>query len=605
MEFWWFYPQEGTAVATSEPDDGVNWLPLTTADVHRLEGSTDQESVPVQANGLHILFSLNPHEMTMEPLYWRGSKLPVRKARWLRLSGADNTEETKGGQPLSVEWEEAIEAAWQESLPWITAAATEETNAAILERVVEIKGHSDWLLLVRRGSLSSASLLPRSLVEAHLGHHHAEQKEITEVTMASAANKPFWSGLLSPNRNHRPYRLIRGYQAYYEAMLQGRHEGLVLPKPQASRVREEKPPKHLLFLVHGIGQKWAGRWGYSAIKDAQQLRELVAPTVEVIPILWRTELESSSCGFFAEDHPTLNFDEMLASITLDTVPAIRTLASDVSLDVLLYMTPRHFCRIVDRVRSEMIRCWRLFCQAHPGAQEHTRVSIIGHSLGSALVTDLLSGSGDTRDEIQASLAQVPQQLGFTPHIFFSLGSPLALFLLLKHHKLAGCREFCQDDEALGSLLETHPADGPRLLFLACHQLYNVFLPHDPVAYRLEPLLIPPSQMSSYAKPVLLPYGKAGLTRFKMDLEESIGSLRNSLIASLPNWLIKNSKSTDLPDSTASPPKWTPLRRLNRRNRMDYVAQESILEHAYISAISSHFTYCSDSDIASFILHELE
>ena len=47
-----------------------------------------------------------------------------------------------------------------------------------------------------------------------------------------------------------------------------------------------------------------------------------------------------------------------------------------------------------------------------------------------------------------------------------------------------------------------------------------------------------------------------------------------------------------------------IKSLNSTNRIDYCLQEGILDVSYITSITVHLNYWSDSDIAYFILKEI-
>lgn len=126
--------------------------------------------------------------------------------------------------------------------------------------------------------------------------------------------------------------------------------------------------RHLLFCVHGIGQKLSEKISsVDLLDDTNMLRKTLNETsekfsrlseeksppvnipkglsgvilpllpsgsgIQVLPIFWRSEIEINSS-------PS---DEKvdLTDITLETVPMIRSIANDLLLDVLLYLTPRY------------------------------------------------------------------------------------------------------------------------------------------------------------------------------------------------------------------------------------------------------------------------
>ncbi|XP_039061235.1 phospholipase SGR2-like, partial [Hibiscus syriacus] len=95
---------------------------------------------------------------------------------------------------------------------------------------------------------------------------------------------------------------------------------------------------------------------------------------------------------------------------------------------------------------------------------------------------------------------------YTPHIrytklefkvdtFFAVGSPLGVFLALRNIRIGlGKGQDYWDEE---NISEEMPA---------CHQMFNIFHPFDPVAYRVEPLVC-----KEYITkcPVIIPYHKGG------------------------------------------------------------------------------------------------
>lgn len=71
----------------------------------------------------------------------------------------------------------------------------------------------------------------------------------------------------------------------------------------------------------------------------------------------------------------------LDELTLDGVPNIRTVVSDVLMDVPLYMTPRYRELMTNIISREINRVYRLFSAKNPEFAEKGKVSIFGHSLG--------------------------------------------------------------------------------------------------------------------------------------------------------------------------------------------------------------------------------
>lgn len=133
----------------------------------------------------------------------------------------------------------------------------------------------------------------------------------------------------------------------------------------------------------------------------------------------------------------------LADITLESVPAVRNLISDLAMDVLLYQSGYRE-HISDIVSQESNRILNLFKERNPSFSGS--VSLCGHSLGSAILFDILCCEPPVRgsekkapvDGTNASANRSRnEQLSFDCEELFCLGSPIALFQMLKGKTIAG------------------------------------------------------------------------------------------------------------------------------------------------------------------------
>jgi DDHD domain len=111
----------------------------------------------------------------------------------------------------------------------------------------------------------------------------------------------------------------------------------------------------------------------------------------------------------------------------------------VLLDILLYYTPQFRERIVRAVAKEMNRIYTLFLARNPTFTG--RVSLLGHSLGSAICFDILCRQPLSRPPPPGiTLEQLnldPRvELEFGVHAFFATGSPVGLFQMLKGRNIA-------------------------------------------------------------------------------------------------------------------------------------------------------------------------
>lgn len=262
--------------------------------------------------------------------------------------------------------------------------------------------------------------------------------------------------------------------------------------------------------------------------------------VQVLPVVWRHLLDFPKQSFKQnreQDLTDADYDEeypSLENITVEGVPAIRQLISDLALDILLYQSAyrEHIASIVQK---ECNRVYDLYLQRNP--RFAGKVSLIGHSLGSAILFDILcrqknQSPGSSYDGRPRKSSQPKTKFGhgsdlglnFYVEDFYCLGSPLGLYQMLKGCKIAGRPSLkgmpkgtslnpeALEDPFLGpGAHQSHKTDGDLLSIGVsspkCSQLFNIFHPADPIAYRIEPLV---SNAMSPLKPQPLPYTKRGI-----------------------------------------------------------------------------------------------
>ena len=334
----------------------------------------------------------------------------------------------------------------------------------------------------------------------------------------------------------------------------------------ADAKEQSREVEHLVLVSHGIGQRLGLRLdSINFIHDVNTLRKTMKavyasapdlqalnqrndmPTncrVQVLPICWRHLLDfpkqnvrqnrkeadlGEAEGMDEEDYPSL------ADITVDGVPAVRNLITDLAMDVLLYQSAyrEHIGGIVQR---ECNRVLKLFKERNPSFSG--RVSLCGHSLGSAILFDILCRQKDTpptsttrsrdfdKTATEKALEEADLQLDFDCENFFCLGSPIALFQMLKGRTVAGHTEFqdlgpespynsnpmSNDSFQQASTHSRRSRDKSSFLPITtsspkCSEIFNIFHPTDPIAYRIEPLISP---AMAALKPQPLPYTKRGL-----------------------------------------------------------------------------------------------
>ncbi|KAM4521670.1 phospholipase DDHD1b [Odontesthes bonariensis] len=266
---------------------------------------------------------------------------------------------------------------------------------------------------------------------------------------------------------------------------------------------------HIVFVVHGIGQKMdQGRIirNTSMMRDAARKMEerhfsdRTTEHVEFLPVEWRAKL--------CLDGDTVD------SITPDKVRGLRDMLNSSAMDIMYYTSPLYRDEITRGLTLELNRLYSLFCSRNPDFEKNGKVSIVSHSLGCVITFDIMTGWDpvrfhhqemldpeeikvrwpsdeerhlqeqlrlmrlrlrDLEDQFQglqtSSCVTVPA-LKFKVENFFCMGSPLAVFLALRGIRPGNNVE---QDHILPTSI--------------CKRLFNLFHPTDPVAYRLEPLIL--------------------------------------------------------------------------------------------------------------------
>ncbi|XP_042244193.1 phospholipase DDHD1 isoform X2 [Thunnus maccoyii] len=430
----------------------------------------DPDSIEINVEPVCVrggLYEVDVKERECNPVYWKQQDhIPVMRGQWF----IDGT-----WLPLEEEESDLIE---QEHLNHFRGQQMQDTfETDLVVRTVDSKDAIHSL------KLSRTHVDWHSVDEVYLYSDATTSKIARTVTQKLGFSKASSSGT----------RLHRGFVE------------------EASP--EDRPPQttHVVFVVHGIGQKMdQGR----IIKNTGMLREGVRKMeekhfsehndehVEFLPVEWRSKL--------ALDGDTVD------SITPDKVRGLRDLLNSSAMDIMYYNSPLYRDEITKGLTQELNRLYTLFCTRNPEFEERGgKVSIVSHSLGCVITYDIMTGWDPVRfclqehraveeeldlrwmsyeerhlleqlrhtrtrlrelenqlETLEASKPSAPPALKFKVENFFCMGSPLAVFLALR-----GIRPgtSCHQDHILPTSI--------------CSRLFNVFHPTDPVAYRLEPLIL--------------------------------------------------------------------------------------------------------------------
>lgn len=209
-------------------------------------------------------------------------------------------------------------------------------------------------------------------------------------------------------------------------------------------------------------------------------------------------------------------------------------------------------------------------------------------------------------------------LDFEPLSFFALGSPIGMFLTVR---------------GLEKIDETYQLP-------TCKGFFNIYHPLDPVAYRIEPMIVPDLDL----KPVQIPHHK-GRKRLHLELKESLtrmgSDLKQGFISSLRSaWQTLNDfarahtaspqlqaqlaivadqiaeeeqsaqreqkRELETPEPPRDDEPQVKIGMLNGGNRIDFVLQEKPIEsfNEYLFALQSHLCYWESEDTALLLLREI-
>mmetsp|Transcript_19519 Transcript_19519/g.28934 ORF Transcript_19519/g.28934 Transcript_19519/m.28934 type:complete len:680 (-) Transcript_19519:102-2141(-) len=499
------------------------------------------------------------------------------------------------------------------------------------------------------------------------------------------------------------FDLQRGYSEY---SVNGEEEEVMLG-----------PVRHLIFVVHGIGQAFINRetvnmmsmieemdatrmamqklqvadWKKACEKAKKDEQPVPSPPnrVEILPIEWWDKIHNSSSALVSS----------LKLTTLPTVPGLRAIANDVVFDVLMYMTPVFCETVLECVTDQINDLYHGFQKVHPHfKKDGGKFSLIGHSLGSVIVWDLLSILKDQTESssksgqkcqtsafsdifcgvnlpndgisvgYQAYAAKKEGQkvndikdaawgpslpkpmkkcIPFIPDFTIFLGSPLGMFLTLR-----GAHSLFQEMLHL-SVLEVHakaaeaaaaeattnsdsvkdknnkqqkrdsedfevPITSP--FTLPSKAIYNIFHPSDPVAYRIEPLLLAREQAKTPPPPYVTKKGQKlrlhlqvqqigdGFVRSLGDKGRSVkgffSAITEQAVTALKNIGDSNSDDDTIRSKhSADTLKPGPLRFAlgGKSRRVDFCLQPGVIENEYLSAVSAHSNYFINQDLFDFIL----
>lgn len=260
------------------------------------------------------------------------------------------------------------------------------------------------------------------------------------------------------------------------------------------------PVTQLVLVIHGIGQKLSDRvesfnFTYAINGFNVMMTDLMnSPNVcqylpddaniLLLPVNWRRTLDFESIKEGPSPRPSYTLD----NITMKTIPSVRSLITDVMLDIPFYMS-HYKGHMTSAAVREANRIYRLVLKYNPGFENYGHTHLIAHSLGSAIAIDILSTQPF---DVTKQAVDDTKSLVFNTHNLFLAGSPAGFFLLLQNAQLTA-RTASDDHKSVFGLISVK-------------NVYNILHHSDPIAYFLNPTV--DAEYAAMLEPAILPGEKA-------------------------------------------------------------------------------------------------
>ncbi|KIW34397.1 uncharacterized protein PV07_01175 [Cladophialophora immunda] len=389
---------------------------------------------------------------------------------------------------------------------------------------------------------------------------------------------------------------------------------------------DSKAPKvtDLVFVIHGIGQKLSERVdSFHFTHAVNGLRrefnvELASEVVKgnlrhgtgimVLPVNWRLTVSFDEDMKAASEGTENKY--ALKDITPDTLPAVRSIISDVMLDIPYYMS-HHKEKMTSAVIREANRVYRLWCRNNPGFEDYGRVHLVAHSLGSVMAMEILSQQPTRLGKDMKFDPKRPSEkiFEFDTTNMFCCGSPSGFFLLLHGANLVP-RKGRDKPGMKGEDRQPGIASEAKYGCLAVDNIYNIVHRNDPISY-----LQNASVDELYAKslqPAVIPSASVSfMTRIGHSLRWASGTTGDpySAIVSPARPQLTHLPSTvelETHNFTREEVAEKRMYLLNDNGQIDWFlsAGAGPLEFQYLNMLSAHSSYWILQDFVRFLVVEI-
>lgn len=401
--------------------------------------------------------------------------------------------------------------------------------------------------------------------------------------------------------------------------------------PGCKAEKERSQVTDLVLVAHGIGQKLAERvesfhftHAINAFRRAVNI-ELGSAAVRsvlrdgqngimVLPVNWRQNLSFEEGGPRKEGDKAEYMPEGfgLKDIEPRTIPAVRSMVSDIMFDIPFYMS-HHKPKMIAALVGEANRVYRLWCRSNPGFSKHGRVHIIGHSLGSAMCLEILSRQPTVPPALDLDKPMQLKLFEFDTKNLFLLGSPAAFFLLLERGALIPRKGRVKPGADSADTMSPDVV-GEAGLFgcLAIDNIYNVLAREDPVAYLLNGTIDP--KYAAGLKTAYVPSSTVTLLQSMGNAVKSMvpGMASNAADVADPGLIrpvtvrLPSQLELEVHDFTREEIAEKKAFLLNDNGQIDYFLRSGggPLELQYLNMLSAHSSYWTNPDLIRMLCMEI-
>ncbi|OAQ98180.1 hypothetical protein LLEC1_02762 [Akanthomyces lecanii] len=457
------------------------------------------------------------------------------------------------------------------------------------------------------------------------------RRPVAKITRGFTVGLPVVRGFdrRSWNRHHGPKKAAAVASEEVPAV-DNQGEQILTECPACTAEKDRGQITDLVLVAHGIGQKIAERvesyhftHAINSFRRAVNI-ELGNPTIQnvlradqngfmILPLNWRVGLR-----FDSEDAAQKGIRDTvepfdLKDIEPTTIPAVRSMISDVMFDIPFYMS-HHKSKMITALVREANRVYRLWCRNNPGFSDKGRVHLIAHSLGSVMAVDILSRQPTSvpRLNLATSTALDDQHFEFNTTNLFLAGSPAGFFLLLEKGALIPRRDRRKPGAADRDATARNIAgEAGTFGCLAVDNVYNILAKEDPIAYLLTGAVDP-----SYASSLKVAYVPSVTPSL-------MGTVRDVLRQVIPGLTPEPDPLAVEPErpTTARMPSQLELEihdftreeiaekkayLLNDNGQIDWFLRSSggPLEIQYLNMLSAHTSYWTNQDFIRMVCLEI-